>query len=46
MKKNILVLTASPRKGGNSDLMAEAFIKGASESGHSVTKFEIMGRNI
>lgn len=41
MEKNILVLTASPRKGGNSDLMAEAFIKGATESGHSVTKFEI-----
>lgn len=28
MKKNVLVLTGSPRKGGNSDLMADAFIIG------------------
>ena len=27
LMKNILVLTGSPRKGGNSDLMADAFIK-------------------
>lgn len=29
MSKKILVLTGSPRQGGNSDLMADAFIKGA-----------------
>jgi multimeric flavodoxin WrbA len=40
MKKNILVLTGSFRKNGNSDLMADAFIKGAEESGNKVTKFE------
>lgn len=40
MSKNILVLTGSPRRGGNSDLMADAFIKGAVAAGHSVTKFE------
>ena len=40
LMKNILVLTGSPRKGGNSDLMADAFIKGATEQGHQVTKFE------
>ena len=28
MMKNILVLTGSPRNGGNSDLLADAFIKG------------------
>jgi multimeric flavodoxin WrbA len=36
MKKNILVLTDSPRIGGNSDLLADAFIKGANKAGHEV----------
>lgn len=34
--KNILVILSSPRLGGNSDSLAEAFIKGASEQGHQV----------
>jgi multimeric flavodoxin WrbA len=38
MKKKILVLTGSPRNGGNSDLIADAFIKGALASGHEVVK--------
>lgn len=38
--KNILVLTGSPRREGNSDMLAEAFIKGAKSQGHSVVKFE------
>lgn len=40
MKKNVLVLTGSPRKNGNSDRMAEAFIEGARSAGHQVVKFE------
>ena len=40
MSKNILVLTGSPRKGGNSDMLAEAFIRGAQSQGHHVVKFE------
>jgi putative NADPH-quinone reductase len=39
MGKNILVITGSPRKEGNSDLMADAFIEGAATAGHTVTKF-------
>ena len=27
--KNVLVLSSSPRKGGNSDLLCDAFAKGA-----------------
>ena len=40
MSKNILVITGSPRIGGNSDLLADAYIKGAKSTGHTVTKFE------
>lgn len=39
MSKNILVLTGSPRKGGNSDQLADAFIAGAERSGNTVTKY-------
>lgn len=40
MNKNILALTSSPRKRGNSDMMADAFIQGAKEAGHTVNKYE------
>jgi len=32
---DIVVLSGSPRKGGNTDLLVEAFVKGASEK-HNV----------
>lgn len=38
--KTILVLTGSPRKGGNSDMMADAFIEGAKRAGHSILRFD------
>ena len=28
---NLLILSGSPRKGGNTDLLVEAFVKGASQ---------------
>lgn len=46
MSKNILVLTGSARKGGNSDLMAEAFVKGAVAAGNSVVKYEAALKDI
>lgn len=46
MSKKILILTGSPRKGGNSDLLADAFIKGAKAAGHKITKFECGHKNI
>ena len=38
MKKNILILSGSPRKGGNSDTLCNEFMRGALEVGHSVEK--------
>ncbi len=38
MKKNILILTGSPRKDGNSEKFADAFLLGAHDAGHTVTK--------
>lgn len=40
MKKNVVVITGSPRKGGNTDMLADAFIQGAKAAGHEVTKFD------
>lgn len=37
--KNILIITGSARSGGNSELLAEAFAKGAKASGHTVNTF-------
>ena len=36
----ILVITGSPRKNGNSDLLAKAFIEGAEQAGNEVMLFE------
>lgn len=46
MKKSVLVLTGSPRVGGNSDVLADAFIKGATKAGHEVVKCEVGRKNI
>lgn len=46
MKKKVLVLVGSPRSGGNSDLMADAFIKGAAGAGHEVVKVRADLKNI
>jgi len=46
MTKKILILTGSPRKNGNSDMLADAFMKGAQEKGHTVNKIEVAKLNI
>lgn len=46
MKKNILILTGSPRRYGNSDLMADALREGALEAGHTVDKVETAYKHI
>ena len=44
--KNILVISASPRKGGNSDLLCDQFAKGAREAGHEVEKVRLAERKV
>lgn len=39
-RKNILIITGSARVQGNSELLAEAFAKGAREAGHTVNTFQ------
>ena len=46
MSKNILILTGSPRKGGNSDKLADAFISGARQAGHTTVKYVTAQKNI
>lgn len=38
MSKNVLILSSSPRRGGNSDLLCDEFAKGAAEAGNVVEK--------
>ena len=38
MGKKVLILSASPRKGGNSDTLCDQFLRGAKESGHQAEK--------
>lgn len=46
MSKKVLILSGSPRKGGNSDLLCDAFMKGAQESGNQVEKVFIRSKKI
>ena len=44
--KKVLVLSSSPRKGGNSDLLCDQFMLGAQESGHDTEKISFKDKNI
>ena len=44
--KEIVVITGSPRKNGNSLAMTEAFIKAAEDLGHSVKRFDAAEMNV
>ena len=41
MSKKVLIISSSPRKGGNSDILCDAFVEGAKESGNEVEKVRI-----
>ena len=44
--KNILIISSSPRKKGNSQILCEQFKKGAEAKGHQVKMVRIMEQNI
>ncbi|HII93064.1 MAG TPA: flavodoxin family protein [Methanosarcina sp.] len=46
MSKNVLILSASPRKGGNSDMLCDQFMLGAEEAGHAVEKIFLRDKEI
>lgn len=46
MRKKVLVLSASPRKGGNSDTLCNQFMKGAEESGNNTEKIYVSSQKI
>ena len=46
MSKKVLIISASPRKGGNSDLLCDQFLKGAKEAGHDAEKVFLRDRKI
>lgn len=46
MAKKILILSGSPRNGGNSDILCDAFANGAAESGNEVEKIRVGAKKI
>lgn len=44
--KNILILSSSPRRGGNSDILCDEFLRGAREAGHTVEKIFLRDKTI
>lgn len=44
--KKVLILSGSPRKNGNSDILCDEFARGALEAGHEVEKIRIAEKNI
>jgi multimeric flavodoxin WrbA len=46
MSKKVLVLSGSPRKGGNSDLLCDQFIKGAQDAGLEAEKVFLKDKRV
>lgn len=46
MSKSVLIISTSPRKGGNSDALAEEFARGAQETGNQEEKIELYNKTI
>ena len=44
--KKVLILSGSPRKDGNSDLLCSEFMRGAQESGNEVQKIFVRSKKI
>jgi multimeric flavodoxin WrbA len=46
VKQKVLILSASPRRGGNSDMLCDQFMLGAREAGNQVEKMFLQDKNI
>lgn len=46
MEKQVLIISTSLRKGSNSDVLADAFLKGAQEAGHKSEKISLQDKII
>ena len=46
MSKKVLVLSASPRKGGNSDTLCDEFVRGSRDAGNQAEKIFLRDRKI
>lgn len=46
MGKKVLILSGSPRKGGNSDILCDEFLRGALEAGNEVEKIRVTERKV
>lgn len=46
MSKKVLILSGSPRRGGNSDLLCDEFLRGARESGHQAEKIFLRDKKV
>lgn len=46
MSKKVLILSGSPRKGGNSDLLCDEFMKGALDGGNEVEKINVSAKKV
>ena len=46
MSKKVLILAGSPRKGGNSDILCDEFLRGAQDAGHKVEKIRVAEKKV
>lgn len=46
MSKKVLIVSSSPRKGGNSDTLCDRFMAGAKEAGHTVEKIFLRDKRV
>lgn len=46
MNKNVLIISSSLRKGSNSEMLADEFLKGVKEAGHNAEKICLAGKTI
>lgn len=46
MSKNVIVISTSPRKNGNSEMLADEFVRGAKEAGNNAEKISLYDKTI